>query len=327
MKEERGQLFTFDMLLAMILISLLVVTTGQVTGLVRERGTEYINRYSLERRASNAADILVRNSGQPTDWEDNIETLEIPGLAYCIGGDTKVANQLDPNKLNKLALALENDSIDNSLREFFGTEKFEITVKKDDHVLMRMWPGWSQEQRSGKENSLEVASAERLVYGSTIVTRAESPPLIRAAGLQKENLRFRIYQDELEIYDWYIYMEKVDDMKGGGQIFVNVNRPTPGLGGGSGGQDFQIQKSEVAVDGYEILPEAYSGIEEVPSSGNPSVDNNLEEERQNYISVKFAGNEKSLKVYVLAIPANNNPQTIHGNLHENCIKLRVSVWR
>ncbi|MFW5913376.1 MAG: hypothetical protein ACOCSA_02890, partial [Candidatus Hadarchaeota archaeon] len=60
---NRGQLFTFDSLLAVLLISLVLVTSGRVAGIARERGTDYVNRYSLERRASDAADILVRSPG------------------------------------------------------------------------------------------------------------------------------------------------------------------------------------------------------------------------------------------------------------------------
>ena len=64
---DRGQIFTFDMLLAMILIMLVTVSSGYALNVVNSQSSEYVSRYSLEREAQDIADALIKSPGIPSN--------------------------------------------------------------------------------------------------------------------------------------------------------------------------------------------------------------------------------------------------------------------
>lgn len=305
------------MLLAIIIGMLIVVSSGQAISIANKQASEYVSRYSLERRANDIADLLVRSPGIPKNWEENPDKLETPGLATVRNEDEPIPNKMDPDKLLKLANEIKTEPIDENIKESFGTKKFEIEIRRKNSILWRIWPGWSEESLSGKENSLEVVSVERYIYGNLVEDRAETPPIIRGAGLEIENLKFFVHPGELEIYDWYIYLEQIDEINGANPIKINVNRPVT-----EGNFDYNIGPNEVSDDGYELRPEDANGLED-----DPGVDNAIKPGETNYISVKFTGNPKSLKVYLVAIPSDFDSNIISSRIHETNYTIKVSVWR
>ncbi|KXA94790.1 hypothetical protein AKJ65_03430 [candidate division MSBL1 archaeon SCGC-AAA259E19] len=191
--REGGQVFTFDMLLALILIMLIVTTSGLAITMARKQGSEYVSRYSLERTASDAADVLVRSPGEPDTWQENPQELEVPGVAK-LEKDTgeAIPNRISGPKLAQLRDMMrgsnwnpENDSIQAIMGLFGKTDKFEISIWSGDNQIAKIWPGWDEEENSGVENSLEVAVAERLALGRYGDLRYFSGKLPKTRGGKK----------------------------------------------------------------------------------------------------------------------------------------------
>lgn len=78
--NDRGQVFTLDMFLALTLTALFVTYSGLAIEQTRRQAELYQQRYSMERTANDAADVLVRTTGRPVNWSDNWNALELMGL-------------------------------------------------------------------------------------------------------------------------------------------------------------------------------------------------------------------------------------------------------
>ncbi|MDI6643334.1 MAG: hypothetical protein QMD95_04740, partial [Candidatus Hodarchaeaceae archaeon] len=100
--NERGQVFTLDMFFALALTALIVSYSGLALEQARRQAEGYALRYSLERTANDAADVLVRTAGDPPDWWQNIENLKTLGLAENTPGGTPLYNNLSMRKFENL---------------------------------------------------------------------------------------------------------------------------------------------------------------------------------------------------------------------------------
>lgn len=133
--KERGQVFTLDMLFALILVTLAIGCSGQALEQVTRRSGDYAARYSLERIANDAADALVKTLGRPYNWEENIEWLETPGLAEITDEGKSVQNTLHARKLAQLMHLCRSANWDPAKSEvqavmklFGGSQNFELRV-------------------------------------------------------------------------------------------------------------------------------------------------------------------------------------------------------
>ncbi|KXA92272.1 hypothetical protein AKJ64_03590, partial [candidate division MSBL1 archaeon SCGC-AAA259E17] len=266
--REGGQVFTFDMLLALILVMLIVTTSGLAITMARKQASEYVSRYSLERTASDADDILVRSPGEPDTWQKNPQELEVPGIAKL----EKDTGEVIPNRISGPKLAQlrdmmrgsnwnpENDSIQAIMGLFGGTEKFEISIWSGDNQIAKIWPGWDEEENSGVENSLEVAVAERLALGRYGDLRYFSGRVYKSEGGEKvyppEN--FEIAPNELEIYDWYLILKASDERGLPISVYINAEHPGP--------TPYKFNKP-----GENILPDEHGGMDDSLHTGTNTV--------------------------------------------------------
>jgi hypothetical protein len=175
--KDRGQVFTLDMLFALILVAAVVSVSGQAFELASEQARSYSTRYSLERVTNDAADVLIKTVGIPPNWEDNIETLETPGLTENATYNENIAvpNIIDFEKFTIFRDLLRTDNWDptkdevQAVRKLFGdTDNFEIKVihteeDGEEVTFWDIWPGWDTEDSSGVEDALEVSVVRRLV--------------------------------------------------------------------------------------------------------------------------------------------------------------------
>lgn len=132
--RERGQVFTLDMLFALILVAAIISVSGQAFELASGQAESYSTRYSLERTVNDAADVLVKTSGRPDNWEDNLALLETLGFATESAG-APVQNTLDVKKLGSIRELCGAGNWDPAKSEvqavmalFGGSENFEIKV-------------------------------------------------------------------------------------------------------------------------------------------------------------------------------------------------------
>ncbi|KXB00101.1 hypothetical protein AKJ48_03300 [candidate division MSBL1 archaeon SCGC-AAA261O19] len=128
--KERGQVFTLDMLFALVLVGAFISVSGQAYELTTGQTRSYSTRYSLERTANDAADTLVKSLGTPDNWEDNLESLETPGLAKADANNNPVQNEIDIRKLANLRdlCRWANWPVEPVSWLFGGTDNFEVRV-------------------------------------------------------------------------------------------------------------------------------------------------------------------------------------------------------
>ncbi|MFB6215358.1 MAG: hypothetical protein ABEJ72_00070 [Candidatus Aenigmatarchaeota archaeon] len=126
MKDE-GQIFTLDMLFAIVILSSLLIVSSQAMGIGSRKSRDYINRYSLERSTNDIADVLVKTPGTPKNWEENPENLVSLGFAKIGENSGVIKNFLDSRKISKFASLIsesnwnKNGEFEKTIKDFFGT--------------------------------------------------------------------------------------------------------------------------------------------------------------------------------------------------------------
>ncbi|MEN6291380.1 MAG: hypothetical protein ABFD07_05110 [Methanobacterium sp.] len=101
-KDNKAQIFSLDVLLALIVITVILGISADAMDLVSYKAQDYSSRLSLEGITTNAADMLIKSSGSPDEWEDyGIKGDTVPGLAKKEAGRT-VPNTLSFIKILKL---------------------------------------------------------------------------------------------------------------------------------------------------------------------------------------------------------------------------------
>lgn len=100
--DKRGQVFSLDVLLALIIITVILGISADAMDMVSYKAQDYSSRISLERVTTDAADMLIKSSGSPDNWEEyKIKGGTVPGLAKK-EGDMTVPNTLSFVKILKL---------------------------------------------------------------------------------------------------------------------------------------------------------------------------------------------------------------------------------
>lgn len=332
--NERGQIFTLDMFFALALTVLVVSYSGLALEQARRQAEGYALRYSLERTANDAADVLVRTLGLPENWEKNAETLETPGFAEENEGNS-VPNTISVMKFGQLRRLTSRDNwvapvnaraVEAIKKLFGGSENFEIRIlDENENELWHAFPEWvtgEVGEKSGAENSLEVVVVRRLVairYGTAI--KADSGMRVRAeAGKWAENLEFMVYPGELDAFDWYLIIQ------GGGKIEVKifVNR-TPDTN-----YDYHFRVADIPE---KIFPNPYPPIN-VDHGGienDPNVITNLFESttENNFLGLKFDSKPAGgwVRVYVIMVPSCSDWDSAPLMLETLPAILEVKLWR
>ncbi len=314
--KNKGQVFTTDMIFALILVATLVSVSTQAYGIASGEIRSYSTRHSLERRANDIADVLVKTAGDPFDWEDNLDNLETVGFAKTSGEDnTPVSNYIDIAKVQRLSAAIYGDNWcpekepgDESIKEFFGDNNFEIKIKRENHSWS-FWPGWEPGESSPRTKSLEVASVKRLVYGKLADVRADTGPVRFDPNAQNVvppfwgDNHFWVGPGEIEAYDWYIYCENLGPDIFSSQINIAINKSSP--------------KKDVIFK-----------PDDVPGS-KPMVEAELIENTTNYIDIHGGDSsmEDNLNFYIVPLLSNQDSESIPEMVKEKPFTLQVMVWR
>lgn len=104
-KDNKAQIFSLDVLLALIIIVVILGISADAMDMVSYKAQDYSSRLSLERITADAADTLIKSSGSPDKWEEyRISGSTVPGLAK------KEANQTVPNTLSFLKILKLKDN-------------------------------------------------------------------------------------------------------------------------------------------------------------------------------------------------------------------------
>ncbi|MGZ7049002.1 MAG: hypothetical protein ACXVHO_03240, partial [Methanobacterium sp.] len=169
-KDSDGQIFSIDLLLALIPIALLLgmAASDMDNMFYLVQGTVF--QSSTERVATDTVNTLVETSGSPYNWETN-GSLSVVGLAkYDTNKNMSVENYLSPYKLN----ALQPQHIQNLLGPEYG---FYLNLSRADNKAI------SLKTIGNYNNSAQnIVKVERLVVTSNLQLEASLEGLIRATG-------------------------------------------------------------------------------------------------------------------------------------------------
>lgn len=102
LRENKGQVFTIDALFALILITIVIGMSANALDIVSFKISDYSAGKSLDRIATDAADILIDTPGS-SDWEKSNDTLLVnPGLAQDDKGSKDTIKILSFAKIAQL---------------------------------------------------------------------------------------------------------------------------------------------------------------------------------------------------------------------------------
>lgn len=317
--KNKGQVFTTDMIFALILVAAFVSISTQAYGIASEGIRSHSTRYSLERMTNDVADVLVKTGGDPIDWETQLENLETLGLAKVGRENKSIVNYLDEGKIVRLATVLQEEPVDDPIKEFFGgTKNFEIKIEGKENIFWHFWPGWANEKSSGSESSSEVATVTRSVYVRPGEVRYRSDPVFRLKENDMGTFNFKdnfyIYDGELESHDWYIVIRVSENgEKRPDSVKVEVK----------GADKFTGEWDPISETGPAkvVRPLSHGGMKNV--SGQPHIGiNSLKIQIQKSEKVK-----QWAQVYVIGVTHCSPPERALHGMEKTSAFLKIKIWR
>lgn len=101
-KDKKGMVFSIDVMMALILITITIGISANALDIVNFKITDYSAGKSLDRIAVDSAEILINTPGS-SNWEESNNTLFItPGLAEDDNGSKNSTNILSIKKISQL---------------------------------------------------------------------------------------------------------------------------------------------------------------------------------------------------------------------------------
>ncbi len=308
--KERGQIFTIDMFFALTLMVLVVSYSGLALEQARRQAEEYSLRYSLERTANDAADVLVKTQGIQENWHKTVPIVETPGLSLG------PINHISFGKLGGLACILDNwdnpaweDAVQAVKGLFGGSEKFEVAIfNESGDEMWRIWPR-DETENSSLENSLEVVVVRRSVIANYGENRYSSGQLWNENGgrvvFGTEN--FWIGPGELQAFDWYAILLTIGRAGLPVEIYINIPPVTPPT----------YKFTPPYQPGGDVWPDEHGGMDEY-----------LVENAYNTIAVVSEGKPQTWAIiYLVVVPACSQPENAILALAPKPAILEVKLWR
>lgn len=102
--ENEGQALSLDLMLGFVIMTVIIGISADAMDMASYRMQDYSSEASLEKITTDAADILVKSSGSPANWEKcSFNQNTVPGLAKRdnVTGKT-IPNTLSIQKINRL---------------------------------------------------------------------------------------------------------------------------------------------------------------------------------------------------------------------------------
>ncbi|QDA30674.1 hypothetical protein FH039_02275 [Thermococcus indicus] len=76
---RRGQLFSMDALLSLVLVIMILGTVSATSESLRSEINSLVSWYGRTNIADNMLDVLTKTPGEPEDWDENIQEMKYPG--------------------------------------------------------------------------------------------------------------------------------------------------------------------------------------------------------------------------------------------------------
>ncbi|MFH1773585.1 MAG: hypothetical protein ABH874_01325 [Methanobacteriota archaeon] len=120
--NNKAQLFTLDLLLALVPLTLVLGMSATAIGGVVTQIQEYVYFYSMQRQVSDAADVLIKTPGVPPDWNSTIAPVTVGLAKYNSTEDRIYSHILDSEKIG----AMNSDYIKQLLK---GYRYFNLSIQ------------------------------------------------------------------------------------------------------------------------------------------------------------------------------------------------------
>lgn len=174
----KAQLFTLDLLLALIPLTIALGISASAISGVSTQIEDYISLYSKQRIVSDAADVLVKAPGEPNDW--SISTIQTLGFATHLGewgcgtglSNSTLVNVLDVTKLSNFQNNPTNSVISSTLQNLSGGNNIRVVVTNSTETLVDVMGYYSGGSWTVTNNSATISAA---VAGVTNLYAAERP--------------------------------------------------------------------------------------------------------------------------------------------------------
>lgn len=143
-RGAKAQLFTLDLLLALVPLTIALGMSASAMSGVSIQVEDYLSIYSNQRLASDAADVLVKAPGEPTDW--TVSTIKTLGFATHLGelgcgtglSNSTLLNVLDTTKLSNFQSNPTNAVISATLKNLSASNNIRIVVTNSTDTLVNV---------------------------------------------------------------------------------------------------------------------------------------------------------------------------------------------
>lgn len=264
--DSKGFVFSMDILLALVIVTVAIGLASNQYESLNYQMQDFTGRQGLEKTVNDAADYLVKSSGNPQNWESNSLGNQLPGLAYVstIGSNP---NFLNPKKIAAL------DKHPEYLFNILKTTNYDLKLIKTSNT--NTWPTLiditSPNPTISVENAKEVAVANRTVVVLSNVTQFSLQDLTHINPAHPgnntgnlwynksgsgyyvgkgnvttdidENSSFYVSQSDLDNYDYYILIDENSGINVVQYGFTDGNAVVNGTYGG-----FDDMNRKKAVD-------------------------------------------------------------------------------
>jgi hypothetical protein len=124
MKEKnnirRGQIFSSDLILAVVVFFILMIVVSHMWGDSTKRADTWVKREIMQRKAYQASSFLILSPGYPFSWDSN----DVKVLGLTMGEQ----NVIGINKFNELQSMTESD-----IKELLNVEEYNLYIVLSYH--------------------------------------------------------------------------------------------------------------------------------------------------------------------------------------------------
>jgi hypothetical protein len=193
--DDKGIIFTTDLLLALIVVTMAIGMTINLFDNLNYQIQDFTGRQSLDKTVNDAADYLVKSSGNPEYWEVSIDAKDLPGLTFLSGvspSTNPATNLLDPQKISAL------NGTPGLISNLVHTTNYDLLITPADpsstidpiHIS-------SPNPTTALSNAKEIAVANRTVVYPNIISPVQFNHL---------NHINPVHQSDTDAYIWYQQM-------------------------------------------------------------------------------------------------------------------------
>jgi len=307
--QKKGQLFTMDLLLALVPMALVLgVSANAMSGVVTQM-QDYVHVYSMNRIANDAADILVKTAGDPVDW-NSTNSPDVVGLAKYEDGAV-VPHFLDDAKVGQFSSTYLGDLLGPSF------SYYNLTMEGIGVEFFRSWGGGSSSSASDIMVAKRVARLEvgKIMGGFFEVSHKGSEVTEPCYGKEGQprvySSSFTVTAADLADYDfWIVRYGRVTDWyeiwPDDPLVQCTTGANAPDHSYGSSGEN--IVKEQID-DGPGLGPQLQAG--------------------SNTVYIRIAGSvHRTADYYILRVPAGTAENSVSAALAKpNPIMLNLEVGR